>query len=1762
MKKTFYVLLLAFVLGFNFDLFSDCGPCDPDYNMFNFEGAGWVTEIYPALYKNMTIPALSNYRLYARTDVGGIYVSYDNGDSWYNILMHYLPNYEMSPSEMCVQGLAVHPENPDKIVAACGNEILDGALYGFKNICYSDNAGRNWTLSTMNSTGILFKGNNNVSTGYEKLGGGCIVFSPNINGNGKYPMYAGGAPVPTSYSTLNPSHLYTSLDEGHSWSIVESYPTPANDMEHPYTITSIAMKEGSNHIWVGTTDGIFVSTDNGTSWSTVLNTYTHMNVKRIILGSYNGNIIGFCTFGNGGAVGIGKIKKNANGQYDFYGNDLTYNFDIGIGSNQKSTQFSTLLFARDANGIDENHLIAGRYGRPIRESFGSNNGNTEPGSTWSGWDNEFGTGSEQISFLYQPDYYNYPGHQLPSENIIFTGLNNLTPNPQPQYYQCYYSSGGAGCYKSENVNISRIDNSSFSNSRWSYKINGISMPVVNDINFLRTKSDANRKMIACPIMDWVMGWSYGYGHTIHVRLTYDRRQIYNQFGNFYVTDASRCFDNPGILYNGLSYVIGGYQFNDPDHNILRAALYERSQYNDGTYQFTQHFANDPNYTIYPILTTDDRFISDGIMFVTATNSPDAGANRMILLVGQSDGKVPPVGNSLGVFYTDNAGQNWVKPCTFTGASLQDGPSTFARYSQSLLPAAFENSQLGFRTSSQFNLVSAGGGKVFIYLENGGVFKSLDDGANFVHVGAPSVSTPHNNFYLDEGTLKYANGKLFLAIKGNALPHELQPPVPPPGSGTYYPRPGGLFYSVDDGQNWSQVTGDWSNTTYNADATQLEVDATGNYIAVYGKKGGDTYRKLYVSSNAGTSWTDLSTVFNFPIPNVRSLRTRPSPNDNELWIATSGQGAIVYKRFGNITSPLIVQNNMTINSDYFCYRNIEIQSGGSLIINGTNDANGNIPIYMAPGKQIYVQEGGKLIVNDVTFNCTDSTQQWAGIYFENSADSCSIQNSTFNNVTLPIKIVNDDDSYIENGKVIANNIFNTQNNNIDYVIYAENSYNMKIENNQFNMMTEGSTTTGIYTKNHDNGGQGDGDGGGMSGGRKNSDVSKYSFLSKNPVLPEQIFGGAENQKGNSITEDPTPPPIFIKILNNTFNDGNVLMILTSYISERTPYYICGNIATGNSEHILIGRMLTGRIRNNNFSETASTNPIYLEQSNPDMFQNSITGSGTSIVLNGHSFINLAPIDNGTATLSWSGGKNNLYSSEAYNIVIADAGFAYINYGFNTFEKNPDMNYFHISGILDSTVNVYYARNNEWYPGGPHNFLYSSSIPYIITDSYSFYNVMPDYNGYTIVNKGQDIYDTIFTSPNNCNDTVPQDETLFYLANEDRYSDKFFKAVCDYKFLIDNYPSSIYVAGGYSLYNLYDIYELLDTSLNGTNHDKLYSDLINYLDAKIQSGNYDEDFIDVAYYLENMCAANIGYYYEALTGFQFVAMFHPDAEMRLLASWDAAEMEELMNQSGGVSNAQLEEQGQEQLQKSGQEQEKVQKEFRNKLLTKLDIACQRQGKDSVMKIMKKIYDAKNKEIEGNSDSFESTSKDAQKSIKNESNIKNLKTSNNNQKVVKSQNENNSTLRQNDRLKKSFIDINQRKELISRAERNLRTSRSLSAEERQKRQKEDMLYIAGLHSKINKVDNSVSNLPSTYKLYQNYPNPFNPVTKIKYDLPMDSKVTLVVYDILGRQMTKLVSDEFKKSGTYTVEFNGQAFASGVYFYQIQTGNYVQTKKMVLVK
>lgn len=108
---------------------------------------------------------------------------------------------------------------------------------------------------------------------------------------------------------------------------------------------------------------------------------------------------------------------------------------------------------------------------------------------------------------------------------------------------------------------------------------------------------------------------------------------------------------------------------------------------------------------------------------------------------------------------------------------------------------------------------------------------------------------------------------------------------------------------------------------------------------------------------------------------------------------------------------------------------------------------------------------------------------------------------------------------------------------------------------------------------------------------------------------------------------------------------------------------------------------------------------------------------------------------------------------------------------------------------------------------------------------------------------------------------------------------------------------------------------------------------------------------------------------------------------------------------------------------------------------------------------------------------------------------------------------------------------------------------------------VWVRPLSEMITGIQNKSQNNPLHFSLFENYPNPFNPSTIIGYRLPVRSYVTLNVYDILGREIETLVSG-VKNAGSYSITFNASKLASGIYLYKLHAGNFVQVRKMILLK
>ena len=103
--------------------------------------------------------------------------------------------------------------------------------------------------------------------------------------------------------------------------------------------------------------------------------------------------------------------------------------------------------------------------------------------------------------------------------------------------------------------------------------------------------------------------------------------------------------------------------------------------------------------------------------------------------------------------------------------------------------------------------------------------------------------------------------------------------------------------------------------------------------------------------------------------------------------------------------------------------------------------------------------------------------------------------------------------------------------------------------------------------------------------------------------------------------------------------------------------------------------------------------------------------------------------------------------------------------------------------------------------------------------------------------------------------------------------------------------------------------------------------------------------------------------------------------------------------------------------------------------------------------------------------------------------------------------------------------------------------------------------LVSEVASVTGSTIIIPTEYVLNPAYPNPFNPITNISYGLPIDTDITLNVYDVEGRRITTL-TEGIRTAGTHSVEWNAKGYPSGVYFVKLDASEFTQTQKLMLVK
>ena len=384
----------------------------------DFEAGGFVLA---------QVPTHEGKILYARTDVGGIYKKTGN-EEW-----KFISEFATTPAGLMVQSIDINPANESELIAACGMDYLADDIG--RGLWKSGDGGMTWSkilgpetgFPDVNYGGNLFR---------VKLGGPCARYHPSVNGR----IITG-----TLKNSLGYPGIYLSDDNGGSW----------RELNHNSAITGNTVciqvhPKFPDEIWVGTDEGLWITRDNGNTWSEKVFPGQIDGVYQMLLRQNNsGGLTGFVTTGklfrlNNDASSITDITGNF-GYYSGYGTDI-----IGI----------------SFYDYDESKLYCNMMGYPAKISLND-------GDSWGA----------QLEFLLEKEYN--PKHTLETQDKIYT--SNIITFQNPADHNIIYSSGGAGPFITTNRG-----------SSWRFNGEGIDMTVVYDVAFSPTGE------IYIPISDWGM----------------------------------------------------------------------------------------------------------------------------------------------------------------------------------------------------------------------------------------------------------------------------------------------------------------------------------------------------------------------------------------------------------------------------------------------------------------------------------------------------------------------------------------------------------------------------------------------------------------------------------------------------------------------------------------------------------------------------------------------------------------------------------------------------------------------------------------------------------------------------------------------------------------------------------------------------------------------------------------------------------------------------------------------------------------------------------------------------------------------------------------------------------------------------------------------------------------------------------------------------------------------------------------------------------
>jgi len=485
----------------------------------------------------------------------------------------------------------------------------------------------------------------------------------------------------------------------------------------------------------------------------------------------------------------------------------------------------------------------------------------------------------------------------------------------------------------------------------------------------------------------------------------------------------------------------------------------------------------------------------------------------------------------------------------------------------------------------------------------------------------------------------------------------------------------------------------------------------------------------------------------------------------------------------------------------------------------------------------------------------------------------------------------------------------------------------------------------------------------------------------------------------------------------------------------------------------GMKITGTIKNNRFLNSTENYCIYLSLSNPDIYGNYFNSDKRNMVLVA-SYPVIAPIRNNNNQLIWKGGRNgfnvNQGNDTSNNIgqenINLKSSLPITDLGENSFSI-PTSNCFHISGSVQmGDSETYLTRKNCWTDiDAPRIMLFNAVDTHSIGYEFTPTLCIPSDNiSNEITEIGFGMNDTTYISEYDSTNVLPQDEALYSEARELLSNGNHSEAITNFKALINEFHTSDYIYSSQDY--LYESYRGLDTSENQEVTDILFSDLKQFLETKISIGHYDEDFDDNAYEIILMCEQKLENYNSALSGYEFISLYHPDAYRRIQASWEYDNIESILGGMGG---------GERDLEIGISDLEFDM----NKRFTRINEFA---DNDPATGKIRQNYLKANAEKKANEE------KKANRDFKESETTKILKTGRSNENDDK---------------------------LIERAKQNLYLSKRISKEEKERRRFVDLNLILNpdnLQAGQKETDNLI---PVQYSLSQNYPNPLILIRNLRF-------------------------------------------------------------------